>query len=103
MISIAALIMPGNAHRDHDVDQLEAEEPAQLLRLPGHDPVLGQRRVQEDHVRHHRRAEDADRQQHALGPVELRRDRARADRAPVGIADERLDQVADRDHADHAR
>ena len=63
---------PGDAHRDHDVDQLEAEEPVQLLRIARHDPVLGQRRVQEDDVRHHGRAEDADRQQDALGPVEPR-------------------------------
>ena len=32
MISIAALIEPGDPHRDDDIDQLEAEEP---LRLAG--------------------------------------------------------------------
>ena len=74
MISMAALIRPANAHGDHDVDDLEAEEPAQLLRVPDDDAALRQRRVQEDDVRHDRGAQDAGGQQHALAPGELRHD-----------------------------
>ena len=69
MTSIAALIIPAmpiaittstNSKRNR----------RRRDRIAGHDAVLGEGGVQEDHVRHDGRAEDADRQQDALGAVE---------------------------------
>ena len=61
---------PGEAHREHDVEALEAQQLALLAPCLRRDPVRGQRRVQVDDVRHHGRAEDADGEQHAVGAVE---------------------------------
>ena len=57
---------PGDPHRDQDVDQLVAEDAPLQRRGAGHDPVLRQRRVEVDDVRHHGGAEDAGRQQDTL-------------------------------------
>ena len=65
-----------------DVDALEAQQLAALGVVARPDAVLGQRRVQVDDVRHHRRAEDAGGQQHAVGPVEAR-DEAAERRSPA--------------------
>ena len=55
----------GDAHGDAHVDALEAQQPLALGVVARRDAALRQRRVQVDHVRHDRGAEDAGRQQHA--------------------------------------
>ena len=70
----------GEPHRDHDVDALEAQQRAPLGVVARRDPALHQRAVQVDDVRHHRRAEDADGEHHAVGPVEARHEAAEAAR-----------------------
>ena len=89
----------GNAHRDEHVDELEAEEPSLRVVALRDDAVLRQGRVQVDHVRHHGRAEDPDREQHALRTVEPR-DEAAEHRAGIGVGDEHLDREAGDDHHD---
>ena len=56
---------PGDRHRDEHVDSRVAKERPCILVGLGHEPVLGQRRVQVDHVRHDGRADDPDREQAA--------------------------------------
>ena len=80
------LTIARDAHRDHHVDQLEAEDPALLLLGRAHDPVLGERRVEVDHVRHHGRADDPDREENALGALERRDESPCATRAGSGSA-----------------
>ena len=93
---------PGDAHGDQDVDQLVAED-ATLQRWRLHrDAVLGQRGVQVDHVRHHRGAEDAGGQQHALRALEAwLQDRLRR-QAEIGFAEDRFHQVAEPDQRHEA-
>jgi hypothetical protein len=63
------------------------------------NPLLEQRRVEVDHVRHHRRAEDPDRQQDRLATCELRQEGVLADGAQRWLRVEELAQVANADHA----
>ena len=74
MISMAALIRPATPMAIDHVDDLEAEQPLQLLGIAHDDAALRQRRVQEDDVRHDRGAEDAGRQQDAFRALKLRDD-----------------------------
>ena len=61
---------PGQAHREQDAATVRPEQ-AVALRGGVHGVApAGQRGVQVDHVRHHRRPEDAGRQQHAVRPGE---------------------------------
>ena len=63
---------PGDAQGDDHVDPLEAQHaPALVVVSAGHAPAR-QRRVQVDHVRHHRRADDPDRQVQRVGPAQAR-------------------------------
>ena len=62
----------GEAHGDHHVDALEAHDLAALAVVDGLDARLRERGVQVDDVRHHRRAEDADGDHHAVGALEGR-------------------------------
>ena len=64
------------------------------------DAVLGERRVQVDHVRHHGRAEDAGREQERLGAVEPGNRGPRASWGPDGIREQDLEREAHDDHAD---
>ncbi len=92
---------PGDDHGDDHVDALEAEEALLLARVLPHDAALRQRRVEVDHVRHHRRAEDPGGEQHALRAVEARdQTRRRPGRARPGV--EHLEGEAREDHADEA-
>ena len=94
---------PGDRHRDDDVDELEAEDAAaRLLRRPD-DAVLRQRRVEVDHVRHARRAEDADREQHALGAVEAGHEEAVGDAGAGRVGLQHLEAEGDDDDADEDR
>ncbi len=98
------LISAGDAHRDDHVDELEVEDALLLLLGDPDDPVLRERGVQVDDVRHHRRADDPDGEEHALGPVEARDEAARDARARRArhedLQGERADDDADqrRDH-----
>ena len=76
---------PGDRHRDHDVDLLEAEDAPALVGVGADDAALRERGVEVDDVRHDRRAEDAGGQQHALGVREARRQQALDGRAAVGV------------------
>jgi hypothetical protein len=68
---------PGDPHREDDVDDLEpVDAPLGLVRRAD-DPVLRERGVEVDHVRHHRGAEDPDGQQHALRALEARHEPVR--------------------------
>src|SRR5919197_1511177 len=80
-------------------DASSASAKRLLVRL-GPDPVLEQRGVKVDHVRHDRCAEDSDREQHRLSPGELRHHRVVRDRAERRLRLEDLAEVADADEAD---
>ena len=69
-----------------------------LNRVRALDPALRQGRMQIDHMRHHRGAKDARRQQHALGAGELRRQERAERETRVRLAEEGLDDVAATDH-----
>ena len=91
---------PGEPHGDEDVDPLEAEQPPALGDVTRADPVLGEGRVEVDHVRHHGRAEDADREQYGLATGEPGHQGVSPDRAERRVGHEELGDVADADHAD---
>ena len=57
--------------------------------------------MQPDDVRHHRRAEDPDGEEHRALPLELRDDRVAPDGGEVGVRLEELDDVARADREDH--
>ncbi len=93
----------GDRHRDDHVDARVAEERLRVLVRLGHEPVLGQRRVEVDDVRHDRRAEDPDREEERLAAAELRHDRVVEDRAVLRVGEDELGDVAGADHADERR
>ncbi len=62
----------GQSQRDVDVEAGEAEQRAAFTVVGRLHPPLGQCRVQVDDVRHHGGPDDAGRQQHASGPVQVR-------------------------------
>ena len=103
MMSIAALTSPAMPIAIATSQQLEPEQRAHPHRVADDDPPLRERRMQEDDVRHHGRAEDAGGQQHAVGPAEPRQDGADGDLAPVRPGQHGLDEVADGDDADEGR
>ena len=72
----------GDAHRDHDVHHLEVKDLSPCLLVRADDPLLGQRRVQVDHVRHHRGAQDARGEQDGLGAIQVRDEGVARHRAP---------------------
>ena len=86
--------------RDHDVDLLEAEDLLLLLVVAADDPPLGQRRVQVDDVRHHRRADDPGGEQDALGAGEAGDEEVLGDFAAVGVGVEELEDEGGDDDAD---
>ena len=102
MISIEALISIGDGHRDQHVEPRVAQQHPSALARVGDDPVLGQRRVEVDHVRHHRRPQDPDREQHRLGARE-RRHQPRGGAVGARMRVEDLDQVAEADRAQEDR
>ena len=97
------LIRPGDRHRDHHIDLRVAVQALGLLVVLRHDAVLRQGGVQVDHVRHHRRAEDPDREQHRLAAGERRRHRVQRHRPERRVRVEELRDVRDPDHADEGR
>ena len=62
--------------------------------------VLGEAGMQEDRVRHDRRADDADGDRQGAGVGQLRRDATEARRAPIDRRDEHLGEIAKRDGGD---
>ena len=90
----------GQAHGADGLERSKWKSAADLLLVEGRDAVLHQVRVEEDDVRHDRRAEDADRQQHAFGPANCGDEHVAADLAPIGRGPDHLDHVARGDHAD---
>ena len=80
--------------------ELEAEDAPLLLLGRADDAVLGERGVEVDDVRHHRRAEDPDREQDALRALEAGHEPLRD--LPPGrrIGEEHLRRERDHDHAD---
>ena len=99
--SIATLISPAIDIAMIDVDPRVAEERLRVLVRLGDDAVLRQRRVQVDHVRHHRRAEDADREQYRLAARRTAGTIACLATAPKsGCANDELGDIAGADHAD---
>ena len=88
------------AHRDDYVEQFEFVESLQHAWIARDDATLGQCRVQINHVRHHRRAEDAAGEQNAFRAAELWHDRVIRDLSPVCLADKCFGDVTQRDHAD---
>jgi hypothetical protein len=96
---------PRDRHRDHDVDLREAHQPSPLLGILGSDAILGQRRVEPDHVRHHGGAENPDGEEHRPLALEAGDDGVPSDGGEVWVRLEELDDVAGTDrqhhHADH--
>src|SRR6266511_191738 len=90
----------GQGHGDQDVEPRVAVERFRLLVVLRDDPLLRQGRVEADHVRHHRRAEDADGEQHRLVAGEVRDDGMPTDRAERRVREPELAEVADADHED---
>jgi len=72
-----------------------------LAVVPAHDPPLGQSRVQVDHMRHHRRADDACGEQDALGAREARREQVFGDLAAIRMRLEDLKGKSQNDDPDH--
>ncbi len=62
----------GEAERDDHVEALEAQHAAALAVVAAGHAAVGQRRVQVDHVRHHGRADDPDREVQRAGAVQAR-------------------------------
>jgi hypothetical protein len=91
------------AQRNGDVDALRVQHPTQTWLVRAIRAVLHQRRVHIDHVRHHRRSENAGRQQHRLLAPEPRREEATHGGAEVRLAHDRLGEIADADHRDKRR
>ena len=93
---------PRERHRDHDVDPRVPVEAPRLALVARDDAVLEQRRVEVDHVRHHRRPEDPDGQQQRFAAAELRQHRVLRHRSERRMRVPELGDVARRDHADEA-
>ena len=92
-----------DAHRDHYVDELESEDAAARLVVHAHDPPLGERGVEVDHVRHHGRADDPDRQQRGLAVRKAGHEGPVRDSAARHGREEHLDREGEHDHADECR
>jgi hypothetical protein len=87
-------------HRDQHVDP---RVPVQRLRLRvvlRDDPLLRERRMEVDDVRHHRCAEDPDREEHRLVALEVRNDGVLRDLSERRVREPELAEVADSDHED---
>ena len=92
----------GDDHGDNHVHDLEAEQPLLLFGLFDDHASLGQRRVQEDGVRHNRGAQDAGCQQDALRIGEVRDEGVVDDQAPFRAAEEEFHHVGDGDDGQEA-
>ena len=90
----------GDDHCDENVDARVPVEGLRLVVVPGNDPMLCQRRVQVDDMRHHCGAEDPDREQNGLVALELRQDRMLRDLTQGRMHDPDLAEVTDPDHRD---
>ena len=90
-------------HRDQHVDARVPVQRPRLVVVARDDAVLGQRGVQVDHVRHDRRAENADGEQYRLVALEVGDDRVLGDRPERRVGEPELSQVADADHGDERR
>ena len=98
--SIAMLIRPAITIAMSDVDARVSVKPLRLLVVSGDDPVLRERGMQVDHVRHHRRADDPDCEQNRLVAGELGHDRVLRDLAQWRMREPELGEVTDADHRD---
>ena len=96
MTSIDMLTRPARPIASAHVDALEAQQPLALGVVARRDAVLRQRRVQVDHVRHDRRAEDGRGQQDRVGAGEAR-DEALGRRAGVEADPQRVVEEAEED------
>ena len=90
----------GDRQSDDDLDVGEAQQLAALAVVARRRAILRQAGMQEDGVRHDRRADDADRDRQGAGVGKLRRDRTEARRAPIDRRDEHFDEIAKRDGGD---
>ena len=93
----------GQTHRDDHVPLLEVEDLLLLFLGRTDDSTLREGRVQVDHVWHHRRAQDARAQEHALGAIEAGRDEAGRDRAHRWPGEDDLERECGDDDADQHR
>ena len=95
---------PGQAHGHRDVDALMPQQMLPLDDVRGRDPLLGERRMQIDRVRHDGGAEDAGREQDTAGTVEARHETS-GGRPRIDVHAEQVDQEAQQDDreqpADH--
>jgi hypothetical protein len=92
----------GQPHRDHHVEPLGAQQRLLLGRVGRRDPVLGERAVQVDDVRHDRGAQDPGGEQHAVDALEAGHQPA-GHRAGVHPGDGRAEDEAERDDRRAAR
>ena len=92
----------GDRQRDKDFPIRDTHHGVFLIVIMGRYARLGQAGMQVDRVRHHRRTDNADRQQQRLGIGDFRHDRMISRRAPIHRRNEDLDQIAKPDNADQA-
>ena len=86
-------------HGDHNVDFLKAKDAPLLSFIQSHDPMLRQRRVKVDHVRHDCRPYYPYGKQDRIASREARNKAMESDLAPVGLRHDRLNQIAECDYA----
>ena len=81
-----AVDQAGKPDRDPDVEALKLEDAVRVGAAALWHTVAGERGMQVDDMGHHRRAEDTNREQHAAGPGDLRRDGVEGDLSQSGRA-----------------
>ena len=91
---------PATPEGEHHLAVRITQDAAAVGVAAGRDAMPHQAGMQVDRVRHHGGADDADRQQQALGAGQLRHHGMECECRPVGRGDRHLDDVADADDAD---
>src|SRR5689334_16757543 len=86
------------AHCNHYIGNTPAEDAPCFLLTARDNPLLGERGVQIDDVRHHGRPNDADREEYTLRTTKPGRNGMHTDLSPVGMREKRLNDIAERNH-----
>ena len=93
---------PGDREREHDFDVGEAQQRAAFVVVARRGAVLGEAGMEIDRVRHHGRADDADRDRQRRSVGNLRQHRMQSRRTPVDRRDEHLGEIAKADRRHQA-
>jgi len=92
----------GDRHRDDHIDAPEAVDPPALQVSLALDPMLGERRVEVDDMRHHGGAEDPDREIDTARSNEARNETSRGSRRR-GPGEQDLEREGEHDRRDQPR